>query len=90
MVTDNHLTTFASLELGLNPYSTGSWLLIQKGGKPDRTHHKCLNPYSTGSWLLMKQFMSLKGWFASLNPYSTGSWLLIFNTSVESYKLERS
>ena len=37
----------------LNPYSTGSWLLIDGTNFTTTNDPDCLNPYSTGSWLLI-------------------------------------
>ena len=64
-------------QAGLNPYSTGSWLLITISFVVYVPENNCLNPYSTGSWLLIAAWQHTVARFTSLNPYSTGSWLLM-------------
>ena len=44
----------------LNPYSTGSWLLILVKTSMADLGAGSLNPYSTGSWLLILKYNVLR------------------------------
>ena len=61
--------------LGLNPYSTGSWVAGKQKKEVIRNNY-CLNPYSTGSWVAGVYLIRITSIFGQgLNPYSTGSWV---------------